>query len=60
MTTTVYAVAALLAAIACLILPIETRGKELTDNVHHARTQQEQAQQQTQEVITDEDQPTDN
>lgn len=29
----VYAVAAVLAAVACVILPIETRGKELTDNV---------------------------
>lgn len=29
----VYSTAALLAAIACIILPIETSGKELTDNV---------------------------
>lgn len=29
----VYSTAALLAAIACVILPIETSGKELTDNV---------------------------
>lgn len=31
--TAVYAVAAVLAAIACLILPFETSGKELTENV---------------------------
>lgn len=29
----VYSTAALLAAIACVVLPIETSGKELTDNV---------------------------
>lgn len=31
--TSVYTVAALLAAIACIVLPFETTGKELTDNV---------------------------
>ncbi|KAF5308161.1 hypothetical protein FQR65_LT06341 [Abscondita terminalis] len=33
LATTVYAAAAILAAIACMILPIETKGRELTDNV---------------------------
>ncbi|XP_072388287.1 synaptic vesicle 2-related protein isoform X1 [Diabrotica undecimpunctata] len=32
-STTIYSTAAILAAIACLLLPIETRGKELTENV---------------------------
>ncbi|XP_022913065.1 synaptic vesicle 2-related protein [Onthophagus taurus] len=32
--TTIYGIAALLAAVACLILPIETRGKELEEKVH--------------------------
>jgi MFS family permease len=31
--TTIYTVAAILAAVACLILPFETTGKELTENV---------------------------
>lgn len=31
--TSVYATAAILAAVACIVLPIETTGKELTDNV---------------------------
>lgn len=35
---TVYAIAAILAAIACIILPIETKGRELTDSIE----QQEQ------------------
>lgn len=37
--TAVYAVAAILAAIACLILPIETRGKELTDSIQQHKAQ---------------------
>ncbi|CAH1111271.1 unnamed protein product [Psylliodes chrysocephalus] len=32
-STTIYATAAILAAVGCLLLPIETRGKELTENV---------------------------
>ncbi|XP_056639219.1 synaptic vesicle 2-related protein [Diorhabda carinulata] len=32
-STTIYATAAIMAAVACLLLPIETRGKELTENV---------------------------
>lgn len=31
--TSIYTVSALLAAVACILLPIETRGKELTENV---------------------------
>lgn len=31
--TCIYATAAVLAAVACIVLPIETSGKELTDNV---------------------------
>ncbi|KAK5647632.1 hypothetical protein RI129_002524 [Pyrocoelia pectoralis] len=33
LATTVYAIAAILAALACIILPIETKGKEMMDNV---------------------------
>lgn len=33
MATTVYAAAALLAAIGCLVLPIETSGKEMPDSL---------------------------
>lgn len=40
--TTVYAVAAILAAIACLVLPIETRGKELSDNIEQQKQYQKQ------------------
>lgn len=32
-STTIYASAAILAAIGCILLPIETRGQELTDNI---------------------------
>lgn len=31
--TMIYATSAVLAAVACLMLPIETRGKELAENV---------------------------
>lgn len=31
--TSIYTVSALLAAVACILLPIETTGKELTENV---------------------------
>ncbi|KRT78487.1 membrane transporter, partial [Oryctes borbonicus] len=34
--TIIYGVFAILAAIACLILPIETRGQELRENLHQA------------------------
>lgn len=44
--TTVYAVAAMLAAVACLILPIETTGKELSDTVEQ-QAQQTQTQNRT-------------
>lgn len=33
MATTIYAIAALLAAVACMALPIETTGKELPDSI---------------------------
>ncbi|XP_017784230.1 PREDICTED: synaptic vesicle 2-related protein [Nicrophorus vespilloides] len=37
--TSVYAVAALLAAVACIVLPIETQGKEMSENIHqHERS----------------------
>lgn len=36
MATTIYAIAALLAAVGCLALPIETSGKEMPDSLKQA------------------------